>query len=61
MFKIDNNGLLDININGITNGENLEMSKKDFNYNIYIIIFYLYFVFYKFFLIFLSFYILVLI
>lgn len=31
MFKIDNNGLLDININGITNGENLEMSKRDFN------------------------------
>ena len=30
MFKIDNNGLLDININGITNGENLEMSKRDF-------------------------------
>lgn len=33
MFKIDNNGLLDININGITNGENLEMSKRDFNLN----------------------------
>ena len=31
MFKIDNNGLLDININGISNGENLEMSKRDFN------------------------------
>lgn len=31
LFQIDNNGLLNININGIMNGENMELSKKDFN------------------------------
>ena len=31
LFQIDNNGLLNININGVMNGENMELSKKDFN------------------------------